>query len=253
MLLYHCKLLLLLLNRNALLFDSLRICCNASHISDSLLFKFTLTVLHLLYENLSLQVIRLNLANILLVRRLLLIWNLGTSFCLFVGTLFLLSTNWTSLIVVCPRNGILFALWWAISRFDSTTTFIRRSFLRLIFGHLMLCWRYVLLIDGIFLNRLVNKLWTKSMFILLSGYATWSKYLLRASCLRIKLCILRVLLWIILARSLFSHFLLIALHKCCRWRITLVTIGVLYRWELVWLVLYMGVLSVTAFWVSQPS
>ena len=185
------------------------------------------------------------------MRRLLLIWNLGTSFCLFFGTLFLLSTNGT-LVVGCPRIGILFALRRAISRFDSTI-FIGQNIFRRILGHLMLCGRQVLLIYGIFLNRFRNRLWAERMFIFLSSYDTRSKYLLRASCLRIKLCILGVLLWIKLARCMFSSFLLIALPKC-RWgRATLVAIRVLYRWELIRLVLDMCVLGVTAFWVSQPS
>ena len=63
------------IHHDPLLLQSLRVGCDTAHFRDSLLLELPLPRLHLLDKNLGLQIVRLNLADVLLMRRVLLAWN----------------------------------------------------------------------------------------------------------------------------------------------------------------------------------
>ena len=63
------------IHHDPLLLQSLRVGCDATHFRDSLLLELPLPRLHLFDKNLGLQVVWLDLADVLLMRRVLLAWN----------------------------------------------------------------------------------------------------------------------------------------------------------------------------------
>ena len=62
------------IHHDPLLLKSLRVGCNAAHLSDPLLLELPFSGLHLLDEDLSLQIVWLHLADVLLMSRVLLAW-----------------------------------------------------------------------------------------------------------------------------------------------------------------------------------
>ena len=63
------------IHHDPLLLKSLRVGCNAAHLSDPLLLELPFSRLHLLDEDLGLQIVWLHLADVLLMSRVLLAWN----------------------------------------------------------------------------------------------------------------------------------------------------------------------------------
>ena len=94
------------IHHETLLFNSSCIGSNTAHLSDSLFPKFTFTRLHLLHENLCLQVAWLNLANELLVSRLVLLRHFWTN--LVFVTAILISLCMALIALITLQDGLAF-------------------------------------------------------------------------------------------------------------------------------------------------